>query len=97
MRVRTLMMQAMARTMSDLDVYLAPITSHHPPKPNSVLDLNTTLTNLTGQPTVVVRNGFTAKGMPTSITFTGKVYGEAKRLPWREPTSPPPSWHSLAS
>src|SRR5580698_3242493 len=73
MRVRTLMMHAMAQTMSDIDVYLAPITSHHPPKPNSVLDLNTTLTNLTGQPTVVVRNGFTAKGMPTSITFTGKV------------------------
>lgn len=79
-RVRTLLMEAMAKTMADLDVYLAPITSHHPPKPNSVLDLNTTLTNLTGQPTVVVRNGFTSKGLPTSITFSGPVYGEAKML-----------------
>jgi Asp-tRNA(Asn)/Glu-tRNA(Gln) amidotransferase A subunit family amidase len=94
MRVRTLMMQAMARTMSDIDVYLAPITSHHPPKPNSVLDLNTTLTNLTGQPTVVVRNGFTAKGMPTSITFTGKVYGEAKMLALARAYQTATKWHS---
>src|ERR1700722_8270078 len=94
MRVRTLMMHAMAQTMSDIDVYLAPITSHHLPKPNSVLDLNTTLTNLTGQPTVVVRNGFTAKGMPTSITFTGKVYGEAKMLALARAYQAATKWHS---
>jgi Asp-tRNA(Asn)/Glu-tRNA(Gln) amidotransferase A subunit family amidase len=93
-RVRTLLMQAMARIMSDIDVYLAPITSHHPPKPDSVLDLNTTLTNLTGQPTVVVRNGFTAKGIPTSITFTGKVYGEAKMLALARAYQTATKWHS---
>jgi Asp-tRNA(Asn)/Glu-tRNA(Gln) amidotransferase A subunit family amidase len=93
-RVRTLLMEAMARTMSDIDVYLAPITSHHPPKPNSVLDLNTTLTNITGQPTVVVRNGFTAKGLPTSITFTGKVYGEAKMLALARAYQTATGWHS---
>jgi Asp-tRNA(Asn)/Glu-tRNA(Gln) amidotransferase A subunit family amidase len=79
-RVRTLLMEAMARTMSDVDVYLAPITSHSAHKPNSILDLNTTMTNLTGQPSVVVRNGFNATGVPTSITFTGRVYGEAEML-----------------
>jgi Asp-tRNA(Asn)/Glu-tRNA(Gln) amidotransferase A subunit family amidase len=94
MRVRTLLMQAMARTMSDIDVYLAPITSHHPPKPESILDLNTTLTNLTGQPTVVVRNGFTAKGMPTSITFTGQVYGEAKMLALARAYQTATDWHT---
>jgi Asp-tRNA(Asn)/Glu-tRNA(Gln) amidotransferase A subunit family amidase len=94
MRARSLMMQAMARTMSDIDVYLAPITSHHPPNPNSVLDLNTTLTNLTGQPTVVARNGFTAKGMPTSITFTGKVYGEAKMLALARAYQTATKWHT---
>jgi Asp-tRNA(Asn)/Glu-tRNA(Gln) amidotransferase A subunit family amidase len=94
MRVRTLLMQAMARTMSDIDVYLAPITSHHPPKPDSVLDLNTTLTNLTGQPTVVVRNGFTAKGLPTSITFTGQVYGEAKMLALARAYQTATQWHT---
>jgi Asp-tRNA(Asn)/Glu-tRNA(Gln) amidotransferase A subunit family amidase len=93
-RVRTLLMEAMARTMSDIDVYLAPITSHHPPKPNSLLDLNTTLTNLTGQPTVVVRNGFTAKSIPTSITFTGKVYGEAKMLALARAYQVATDWHS---
>lgn len=94
MRVRTLLMQAMARTMSDMDVYLAPITSHHPPKPESILDLNTTLTNLTGQPTVVVRNGFTAKGMPTSITFTGQVFGEAKMLALARAYQTATNWHT---
>ena len=93
-RVRTLLMQAMARTMSDIDVYLAPITSHHPHKPDSVLDLNTTLTNLTGQPTVVVRNGFTAKGLPTSITFTGQVYGEAKMLALARAYQNATQWHT---
>lgn len=93
-RVRTLLMEAMARTMSGINVYLAPITSHHPPKPNSVLDLNTTLTNLTGQPTVVVRNGFTAKGIPTSITFTGKVFGESKMLALARAYQVATDWHS---
>jgi Asp-tRNA(Asn)/Glu-tRNA(Gln) amidotransferase A subunit family amidase len=93
-RVRALLMQAMAKTMSDIDVYLAPITSHHPPKPDSILDLNTTLTNITGQPTVVVRNGFTATGLPTSITFTGKVYGEAKMLALAHAYQTATDWHT---
>ncbi|HTW63576.1 MAG TPA: amidase [Bryobacteraceae bacterium] len=94
LRVRTLLMEAMADTMSDIDVYLAPITSHRPPKPDSILDLNTTLTNLTGQPTVVVRDGFTATGIPTSITFTGKVYGEAKMLALARAYQMTTNWHT---
>ncbi|MEJ0054594.1 MAG: amidase family protein [Bacteroidota bacterium] len=34
-------------------------------------------TNLTGNPCVVVPNGFNEKGSPTSISFLGKLYGEA--------------------
>ncbi len=34
-------------------------------------------TNLTGHPCVVVPNGFTEKGNPTSISFLGKLFGEA--------------------
>ena len=34
-------------------------------------------TNLTGTPCVVVPNGFNDKGSPTSISFLGKLYGEA--------------------
>ncbi|CAN5177806.1 amidase [soil metagenome] len=34
-------------------------------------------TNLTGNPCVVIPNGFNDKGSPTSISFLGKLYGEA--------------------
>lgn len=34
-------------------------------------------TNLTGNPCLVVPNGFNDKGSPTSISFLGKLYGEA--------------------
>jgi Asp-tRNA(Asn)/Glu-tRNA(Gln) amidotransferase A subunit family amidase len=34
-------------------------------------------TNLTGHPCVVVPNGFNANGSPTSISFLGKLFGEA--------------------
>jgi Asp-tRNA(Asn)/Glu-tRNA(Gln) amidotransferase A subunit family amidase len=34
-------------------------------------------TNLTGHPCLVVPNGFNKEGSPTSISFLGKLYGEA--------------------
>lgn len=68
-RLRTLAMQAMAELMSKIDVYIAPSFGD-----------NMSLTNLTGHPAVVVSNGFNDKGTPTSITFTGKLYGEAEAL-----------------
>ena len=37
-------------------------------------------TNLTGHPCVVVPNGFNDKGSPTSISFVGKLFGEAAIL-----------------
>lgn len=37
-------------------------------------------TNLTGHPCVVVPNGFNNSGSPTSISFLGKLYGEAAPL-----------------
>jgi Asp-tRNA(Asn)/Glu-tRNA(Gln) amidotransferase A subunit family amidase len=68
-RLRTLVMQAMAELMSKIDVYVAPSFGD-----------NMSLTNLTGHPAVVVPNGFNDRGTPTSITFTGKLYGEAEAL-----------------
>jgi Asp-tRNA(Asn)/Glu-tRNA(Gln) amidotransferase A subunit family amidase len=41
---------------------------------------NLLLTNLTGHPAVVVPNGFNKEQEPTSITFTGKLYGESEVL-----------------
>lgn len=69
-RVRTLVMRAMAELMFQVDVYVAP----------SFGGDNLLLTNLTGHPTVVVPNGFTEKGTPTSITFVGRLFAEAETL-----------------
>ena len=38
------------------------------------------LTNLTGHPAVVLPNGFNEDGTPVSISFIGKLYGEAELL-----------------
>jgi len=69
-RVRTLAMQAMAEIMSEIDVYICP----------SYGGDNLLLTNLTGHPCVVLPNGFREEGTPTSITFMGKLFGEAELL-----------------
>jgi Asp-tRNA(Asn)/Glu-tRNA(Gln) amidotransferase A subunit family amidase len=37
-------------------------------------------TNLTGHPCVVIPNGFNTNNAPTSISFLGKLYGEAAPL-----------------
>jgi Asp-tRNA(Asn)/Glu-tRNA(Gln) amidotransferase A subunit family amidase len=92
-RARTLLMEAMERTLSDIDVYLAPITSSRSRNPGSVLNLNTSLTNLTGHPGIVVRNGLNAEGRPTSVTFIGKIYGEARMLALAHAYQTATDWH----
>lgn len=69
-RVRTLVMQAMSKLMSEIDVYVVPSFGGN----------NLLLTNLTGHPCVVLPNGFNDKGSPTSISFIGKLFGEAETL-----------------
>ena len=69
-RLRTMVMHAMAELMSEVDVYVCP----------SYGGSNLLLTNLTGHPCVVLPNGFTEKGTPTSITFMGNLFGEAETL-----------------
>jgi len=68
-RARTLLMEEMQKMVDDFDVYVAPPFGG-----------NSLITNLTGHPVAVVPNGFTERGTPTSITFTGKLYGEDKVL-----------------
>lgn len=41
---------------------------------------NLLLTNLTGDPAVVVPNGLDEKGSPISISFIGNLFEEAKTL-----------------
>jgi Asp-tRNA(Asn)/Glu-tRNA(Gln) amidotransferase A subunit family amidase len=67
-RVRRLVMNDMAKL--SVDVYLAP----------SFGGDNLLLTNLTGHPCVVLPNGFDADGDPVSITFVGRLFGEATLL-----------------
>lgn len=69
-RVRTLLVQQMQETLKDVDVYLSP----------SFASSNLVVTNLTGHPCVVLPNGFQDNGMPTTITFLGKLFGEAELL-----------------
>jgi Asp-tRNA(Asn)/Glu-tRNA(Gln) amidotransferase A subunit family amidase len=68
-RVRTLVMRAMEEVMREVDLYVGG---------NDLL-----LTNLTGHPTVVLPDGFRKSGdveLPRSLTFTGRLYGEAELL-----------------
>ncbi|MEE9219397.1 MAG: amidase [Acidobacteriota bacterium] len=70
-RFRTLLMRDMEKLMKDIDVYVVP----------SYGGDNQLITNLTGHPAVVVPNGFVSvDGTPTSITFQGKLHGEAETL-----------------
>ncbi|ARS37338.1 amidase [Pontibacter actiniarum] len=69
-RVRSLLVQQMQETLKDVDVYISP----------SFASNNLVVTNLTGHPCVVVPNGFQKNGMPTTITFMGKLFGEAELL-----------------
>jgi Asp-tRNA(Asn)/Glu-tRNA(Gln) amidotransferase A subunit family amidase len=55
---------------ANVDVYISP----------SYGGGNLSTTNLTGHPCVVLPNGFTSKGTPTSITFMGQLFQEARVL-----------------
>lgn len=77
-RIRTLLMEAMAKVMADVDVYVAPQSRIDDPLVST--NLNLFLTNLTGHPAVVVPNGFARGGKPTGIAFIGNLYGEGKLL-----------------
>lgn len=65
-RIRYLLIQEMAEIMSKVDLYIAP----------SFEGDNLLLTNLSGHPCVVVPNGFSEEGTPTSITIIGKLFDE---------------------
>jgi len=69
-RVRFLLIQEMEMLMRDIDLYIAPSWEGD----------NLLLTNLTGHPCVVLPNGFSDSGTPTSITFIGKLFDEGKLI-----------------
>lgn len=69
-RLRYSIMQKMDAILDKYDVIIAP------PETGDQL----AITNLTGNPSITLPNGFSANGMPTSITFIGKHFGEATLL-----------------
>jgi Asp-tRNA(Asn)/Glu-tRNA(Gln) amidotransferase A subunit family amidase len=92
-RARGVLMRDMARVMSDVDVYVTPF-DYADYTPNPVATRNTLITNLTGQPCVVVPHGFNEKGQPTSLTFVGRVFGEARMLAAARAFQQATAWHT---
>lgn len=91
-RRRTLLMRQMAQLMSELDAYVAPF-DYADYTPNPVATLSTAVTNLTGQPCALVPHGFNEKGNPTSLTFVGRVFGEASLLALAKRYQDATQWH----
>jgi Asp-tRNA(Asn)/Glu-tRNA(Gln) amidotransferase A subunit family amidase len=69
-RIRTMLMQATHDALRSVDVVVTPTNA-----PNL-----TALTNLTGQPVVVLPSGFREDGTPVSLSFLGNLFGEAEAL-----------------
>jgi len=91
-RVRLLLMQEMAKIMSDVDVYVLPF-DYADYTPNPIATVNNGVSNLTGQPSVAVPHGFDEKGHPTSLTFVGKVFGDAEMLAVARAFQNATGWH----
>jgi len=69
-RARTILINKTAELMQTVDLYVAP----------SFGGYDLLMTNLTGNPTVVVPNGFNEEDSPTSISFIGQLYDEGTIL-----------------
>jgi Asp-tRNA(Asn)/Glu-tRNA(Gln) amidotransferase A subunit family amidase len=83
-RARTLLMHEMEKLMSQWDVFVSPA-----PGSASLL-----VTNLTGQPAVVVPCGF-VNNLPAAIMFTGGVYDEVSPLRVALAFERATKWHTM--
>lgn len=83
-RVRTLLIREMEKLMSQWDVFVSPA-----PGSASLL-----VTNLTGNPAVVLPCGF-VNGLPIAIMFTGGVYDEVSPLRVALAFERATKWHTM--
>ena len=70
LRIRKLLIEEYHQKTKDFDVIVTP----------SFEGDQLLMTNLTGHPCLVLPNGYSKDGSPTSISFLGKLYGEAALL-----------------
>jgi Asp-tRNA(Asn)/Glu-tRNA(Gln) amidotransferase A subunit family amidase len=69
-RIRTLLMQRLDDFMQPVDLFVTP----------SFASNLIQITNLTGHPALVLPNGFNPDGTPVSLSFVGRLFGEADLL-----------------
>ena len=69
-RIRFMLIQEMKKLMNKIDLYVAPTNEGD----------SEILTNLSGHPCVVLPNGFSKDGTPTSITFIGRLFDEGRLI-----------------
>lgn len=69
-RIRYQLVQEMNKIFEKVDLYIAP----------SWQGSNLLTTNLTGNPCVVLPNGFSQRSTPTSFTFIGNLFDEARLI-----------------
>ena len=95
-RARTLGMQKMMELFKQIDCFVAPTDSEQ-----------LIITNLTGHPAVILPNGFRSAdapepkeptqgggpGTPTSFTFVGDLFAEAKLLALAKAYQDATEWH----
>ena len=82
-RIRTQLMADMAQVMAAVDVFIVPSYGAKAME----------ITNFTGHPTVVLPNGFTDHGSPTSISFIGGLHQEAETLAVAKAYQDASDWH----
>lgn len=68
-RIRVRVMEAMGRLMQEVDLYVTPTEGP-----------SLWVTNATGHPQVALPNGMRAGGLPSTISFVGRLYDEATLL-----------------
>jgi Asp-tRNA(Asn)/Glu-tRNA(Gln) amidotransferase A subunit family amidase len=81
-RARMLAMEAMAKMFADFDVIVAPTE-----------DNQLIATNFTGNPALILPNGFLPDNTPGSITFLGQLFGEARLLALAKAYQDATDWH----
>jgi Asp-tRNA(Asn)/Glu-tRNA(Gln) amidotransferase A subunit family amidase len=69
-RIRFLLIQDMASLFAQVDLMVAP----------SFAGKSLLISNLSGHPAMVLPNGFSKNGTPTSICFIGRLFGEGEIL-----------------